>query len=128
VASRPEPGDRRLDRERQHEGLRTVLDAGASALLSKDSGAEGLTRDPWMHRLDLARATGHAPVLTADHGGVIVAVETAWDVVFLSQQGKLRDRSNTNADIRDALDPLGFGWVTRTPSGRRRPPCSTPAA
>ena len=31
------------------------------------------TRDPWMHRLDLARATGQAPVLTADHDGVIVA-------------------------------------------------------
>lgn len=38
-----------------------------------------LTRDPWMHRLDLARATGQAPVLTADHDGVIVAdVVTEW--------------------------------------------------
>jgi len=33
-------------------------------------------------------------------------------VIFPSQLGKLRDRSNTNADVRDALDPLGFGWVT----------------
>jgi uncharacterized protein (TIGR03083 family) len=32
-----------------------------------------LTRDPWMHRLDLARATGREPVLTADHDGVLVA-------------------------------------------------------
>jgi hypothetical protein len=32
-----------------------------------------LTRDPWMHRMDLARATGQAPVLTADHDGAIVA-------------------------------------------------------
>ena len=32
-----------------------------------------LTRDPWMHRLDLARATGRDLVLTADHDGVIVA-------------------------------------------------------
>ena len=32
-----------------------------------------LTRDPWMHRLDLARATGQAPALTPDHDGVIVA-------------------------------------------------------
>jgi uncharacterized protein (TIGR03083 family) len=32
-----------------------------------------LTRDPWMHRLDLARATGRDPVLTTDHDGVIVA-------------------------------------------------------
>jgi uncharacterized protein (TIGR03083 family) len=31
------------------------------------------TRDLWMHRLDLARATGRDPVLTADHDGVIVA-------------------------------------------------------
>ena len=32
--------------------------------------------------------------------------------MFPSQLGKLRDRSNTNADVREALDPLGFGWVT----------------
>ncbi|MEV0298765.1 maleylpyruvate isomerase family mycothiol-dependent enzyme [Nocardia sp. NPDC050710] len=31
-----------------------------------------LTRDPWMHRIDLSRATGHALVLTADHDGRIV--------------------------------------------------------
>jgi uncharacterized protein (TIGR03083 family) len=31
-----------------------------------------LTRDPWMHRLDLARAAGQALTLTADHDGVIV--------------------------------------------------------
>lgn len=31
------------------------------------------TRDPWMHRLDLARATGQDPMLTPDHDGVIVA-------------------------------------------------------
>ena len=32
-----------------------------------------LTRDPWMHRMDLADATGRAPYLTADHDGVLVA-------------------------------------------------------
>jgi len=32
-----------------------------------------LTRDPWMHRADIARATGADLVLTADHDGVIVA-------------------------------------------------------
>lgn len=32
-----------------------------------------LTRDTWMHRLDLARATGREPALDADHDGVIVA-------------------------------------------------------
>ena len=38
-----------------------------------------LTRDAWMHRLDLTRATGQDPVLTADHDGIIVAdVVTEW--------------------------------------------------
>jgi len=32
-----------------------------------------LTRDPWMHRLDIAAATGTEPHLTAGHDGVIVA-------------------------------------------------------
>ncbi|MFD6451812.1 maleylpyruvate isomerase family mycothiol-dependent enzyme [Nocardia sp. NPDC060220] len=32
-----------------------------------------LTRDPWMHRIDLARATGHVLVLTDEHDGAIVA-------------------------------------------------------
>ena len=32
-----------------------------------------LTRDAWMHHLDLARATGRDPVLTTDHDGIIVA-------------------------------------------------------
>jgi uncharacterized protein (TIGR03083 family) len=30
-------------------------------------------RDPWMHRIDIVRATGADHVLTADHDGVIVA-------------------------------------------------------
>jgi uncharacterized protein (TIGR03083 family) len=38
-----------------------------------------LTRDPWMHRIDLAQATGRELVLTADHDGVIVDdVVTEW--------------------------------------------------
>jgi uncharacterized protein (TIGR03083 family) len=32
-----------------------------------------LTRDPWMHRGDIARATGRPMDLTAEHDGVIVA-------------------------------------------------------
>lgn len=32
-----------------------------------------LTRDPWMHRMDICRATGRAPVLTPEHDGVLVA-------------------------------------------------------
>jgi uncharacterized protein (TIGR03083 family) len=32
-----------------------------------------LTRDPWMHRVDVARATGRPLELTAEHDGAIVA-------------------------------------------------------
>ena len=32
-----------------------------------------LTRDPWMHRADIVRATGANHLLTADHDGVLVA-------------------------------------------------------
>jgi integrase len=39
-------------------------------------------------------------------------VETTWNVVFPSQRGHLRDKSNTNADMREAMDPLGFEWAT----------------
>ncbi|MFI6101375.1 maleylpyruvate isomerase family mycothiol-dependent enzyme [Lentzea sp. NPDC051213] len=31
-----------------------------------------MTRDPWMHRVDITRATGVPMVLTADHDGVLV--------------------------------------------------------
>lgn len=31
-----------------------------------------LTRDPWMHRMDIAAVTSRAPELTADHDGVLV--------------------------------------------------------
>ncbi len=38
-----------------------------------------LTRDPWMHRVDIARATGRELHLTPDHDGVLVAdVVTEW--------------------------------------------------
>lgn len=38
-----------------------------------------LTRDPWMHRVDIVRATGADHVLTPEHDGVIVAdVVTEW--------------------------------------------------
>ena len=32
-----------------------------------------LTRDTWMHRIDVSRATGRPPLLTGDHDGRIVA-------------------------------------------------------
>jgi uncharacterized protein (TIGR03083 family) len=43
------------------------------------------TRDSWMHRMDLARATGRDPVLTADHDGVIVAdIVAEWPAAMAS--------------------------------------------
>ena len=33
----------------------------------------GFTRDVWMHRVDIARATGQTMVLTAEHDGRLVA-------------------------------------------------------
>jgi uncharacterized protein (TIGR03083 family) len=32
-----------------------------------------LTRDPWMHRMDICAAAGREPELTADHDGLLVA-------------------------------------------------------
>jgi uncharacterized protein (TIGR03083 family) len=32
-----------------------------------------LTRDPWMHRMDISRATGRTPLLTGDHDALLVA-------------------------------------------------------
>jgi hypothetical protein len=32
-----------------------------------------LTRDPWVHRVDIARATGRSMTLTPEHDGAIVA-------------------------------------------------------
>ncbi|WP_286902184.1 site-specific integrase [Thermocrispum sp.] len=60
------------------------------------SGWRRVHLPPWL--IELLRA--HEPL------------ENPWNVIFPSQMGKLRDRSNTNSDIRDALDPLGFDWVT----------------
>jgi hypothetical protein len=38
-----------------------------------------LTRDTWMHRIDIARAIGTPPALTHDHDGALVAdVVTEW--------------------------------------------------
>ncbi len=62
------------------------------------------TRNRW-RRLDL-------PLWLIEVLATRERTATEWDVVFPSQLGRLRDRSNTNADVREALAPLGFGWVT----------------
>lgn len=58
-----------------------------------------LTRDPWMHRVDIARATGRPMELTADHDGVLVAdVVTEW----VGRHGKPCDLHLTG--------PAGGSW------------------
>ena len=58
-----------------------------------------LTRDPWMHRLDICDALGRPPRLTADHDGVIVA-----DVV-----GEWADRHGKDFSLR-LTGPAGGTW------------------
>lgn len=39
------------------------------------------TRDPWMHRIDICRATGREPVVTTEHDGRLIAdVVAEWSV------------------------------------------------
>lgn len=66
-----------------------------------------LTRDPWMHRMDLAVATGREPLLTADHDAVIVAdVVTEW-----------ASRHDAPYEL-ELTGPAGGGW--RRGSGGER--------
>jgi uncharacterized protein (TIGR03083 family) len=60
-----------------------------------------LTRDPWLHRMDIARAVGSEPQLTADHDGVIVA-----DVVAEWAERHGRPYSLT------LTGPAGGSWQT----------------
>jgi uncharacterized protein (TIGR03083 family) len=75
VAPRAAKGRRRIPgfvRRRRGPGADSVN--GVPEAWSIGYGSDVIfTRDAWMHRLDLARATGQALVLTADHDGVIVA-------------------------------------------------------
>jgi uncharacterized protein (TIGR03083 family) len=82
-----------------------------------------LTRDPWMHRTDIARATGHEPVLTADHDGVLVADAVAeWarrhgQPFTLELTGPAGGRFTAGTDAGEAItvDAVEF---CRTVSGR----------
>lgn len=68
-------GRRRLPALLRRMPLRPKTDVGAGP----ESWSVGfpfdivLTRDPWMHRMDIRGATGRTPVLTPDHDGVLVA-------------------------------------------------------
>jgi uncharacterized protein (TIGR03083 family) len=75
VAPRAAKGRRRIPGfVRRRRGPGADLVNGVPETWSIGYGTDVIfTRDAWMHRLDLARATGQALVLTADHDGVIVA-------------------------------------------------------
>ncbi|WP_446221455.1 maleylpyruvate isomerase family mycothiol-dependent enzyme [Nocardia sp. IBHARD005] len=66
-----------------------------------------LTRDPWMHRIDLARATDHVLVLTGEHDGAIVAnVVEEWAA-----------RHNQPYNLR-LTGPVGGQWHCGTTGAR----------
>jgi uncharacterized protein (TIGR03083 family) len=82
------------------------------------------TRDTWMHRLDISRATGHAMVLTAEHDGRLID-----DVVgeWAGRHGRpftltLSGPAGGHWTVGDGgeqldLDALDFCWVV----GSRQP-------
>lgn len=82
-----------------------------------------LTRDPWMHRVDIARATGRDLVLTPDHDGRIVAdVVAEWarrhgQPFTLTLTGSAGGDFTTDAEAgeRITIDAVEF---CRTLSGR----------
>lgn len=82
------------------------------------------TRDPWMHRLDICRATGRTMVLSGEHDGRLVAdVVADWArrhgqpfTLVLTGPAGGQWRSGTTGDHIE-LDALDFCW---TLSGRVR--------
>ena len=65
------------------------------------------------HRLLLLPAWAVAMLRTRHHG------QNSDEVVFPAQMGGLRDPSNTQADIRDAVNDAGFPGLTSHLFGRR---------
>ncbi len=82
-----------------------------------------LTRDPWMHRVDIARATGREMTLTADHDGRIIAdVVSEWArrhgqpfTLVLTGPAGTTFTAGTNPGERIELDAVEF---CRIVSGR----------
>ena len=81
-----------------------------------------MTRDTWMHRVDIARATGHALQLSADHDGRIVSdVVVEWarrhgepfTLHLLGPAGGTFSQGENGAEL--SLDAVDF---CRTLSGR----------
>nr|MDT0664152.1 maleylpyruvate isomerase family mycothiol-dependent enzyme [Micromonospora sp. DSM 115978] len=88
------------------------------------------TRDTWMHRIDVCRATGRVPALTAEHDGLLVADAVAEWVrrhgrsVRLTLTGpaggKFRHGTDGPELVSDAVE------FCRRLSGRGEPPLATP--
>jgi uncharacterized protein (TIGR03083 family) len=66
-----------------------------------------LTRDPWMHRIDISRATGRPLDLTAEHDGVLVADVVAEWAQRHGQPYRLH-----------LTGPAGGDWSTDTQAAR----------
>ena len=89
-----------------------------------------LTRDTWMHRSDIAEATGRPMVLTPEHDGVLVAdVAAEWAArhrrpVTLTLTGPAGGSWLFNATQPGAAEPLELDAVEfcRALSGRPRRP------
>ncbi|MFP5257065.1 MAG: maleylpyruvate isomerase family mycothiol-dependent enzyme [Acidimicrobiia bacterium] len=65
-----------------------------------------LTRDAWLHRIDLARAIGAEPILTADHDGRIIAdVVAEWA------------RRHGQAFVLHLTGPAGGTYTSDAPTG-----------
>ena len=82
------------------------------------------TRDAWMHRIDIARATSRPLVVTADHDGLLVAdLVEEWaslhgqpfDLVLTGPAGLRRSRGTAGERIE--LDAIEFA---RAMAGREK--------
>ena len=80
------------------------------------------TRDAWMHRIDIARATGREPVVTADHDGLLVGDlvdewatlhDEPFDLTLTGAAGLRRARGEGGPRLE--LDAIEFA---RTAAGR----------
>lgn len=70
-----------------------------------------MTRDMWMHRLDICRATNREMELSADHDGRITAL------VMRDLAGRLRRTARDESVIYELSGPAGGVWLIRNGGG-----------
>jgi hypothetical protein len=90
------------------------------------------TRDPWLHRIDICRAVGRSPALTADHDGRLIAdVVTDWaprhgQGFALTLTGPAAAPSQqATARLHSSSTPSSSAGSS--PAGAKGPACSRPA-